>query len=236
MIALDRDPAALGFTTPTGARSSRRRTKRIAQSPRPRPSTASSRPALTGRLRSPRALPSGSAFRIRSTVRPQASPSRSRSSGSGLPKPACPSPAGKSSRAPRDFATDCCSFSWVVKAPDRQGQKGLALVRPEDELPAAIGRAIAESRSGVAIVEELVEGPEVTVNAFSVGGRVRSADRDRPADRRSARLRRRARPRLAEQGRRRGGRPGSAVSSGGSRHNRTGRPTHSYASVPTARR
>jgi biotin carboxylase len=58
----------------------------------------------------------------------------------------------------------------VVKAPDRQGQKGLSLVRVEDELPAAIARAIGESRSGVALVEEIVEGPEVTVNAFSVRG------------------------------------------------------------------
>jgi biotin carboxylase len=62
------------------------------------------------------------------------------------------------------------SVPSVVKAPDRQGQKGLALVGSEDELPAAIARAVAESRSGVAIVEELVEGPEVTVNAFSVRG------------------------------------------------------------------
>jgi biotin carboxylase len=62
------------------------------------------------------------------------------------------------------------SVPSVVKAPDRQGQKGLALVRSEDELPAAIARAIEESRSGVAIVEELVDGPEVTVNAFSVRG------------------------------------------------------------------
>ena len=58
----------------------------------------------------------------------------------------------------------------VVKAPDRQGQKGLTLVRSEDELPAAIRRAIEESRSGVAIIEELVDGPEVTVNAFSLRG------------------------------------------------------------------
>jgi len=62
------------------------------------------------------------------------------------------------------------SVPSVVKAPDRQGQKGLALVRSKEELPAAIGRAIEESRSGVAIVEELVDGPEVTVNAFSVRG------------------------------------------------------------------
>ena len=58
----------------------------------------------------------------------------------------------------------------VVKAPDRQGQKGLTLVRSESEFPDAIAAAIEESRSGSAIVEELVEGPEVTVNAFSLRG------------------------------------------------------------------
>jgi len=58
----------------------------------------------------------------------------------------------------------------VVKAPDRQGQKGLTLVPAEEELPAAIARAIEESRSGVAIIEEVVDGPEVTVNAFSLRG------------------------------------------------------------------
>ena len=34
----------------------------------------------------------------------------------------------------------------------------------------AIARAIEESRSGVALVEEVVDGPEVTVNAFSLRG------------------------------------------------------------------
>ena len=58
----------------------------------------------------------------------------------------------------------------VVKAPDRQGQKGLTLVRSDEELPDAISRAIEESRSGVALVEEVVDGPEVTVNAFSLRG------------------------------------------------------------------
>jgi biotin carboxylase len=61
----------------------------------------------------------------------------------------------------------------VVKAPDRQGQKGLTLVRSEPELPDAVAAAIEESRSGSAIVEELVEGPEVTVNAFSLRGEFR---------------------------------------------------------------
>ena len=58
----------------------------------------------------------------------------------------------------------------VVKAPDRQGQRGLTLVRAEAELPAAIEAAVAASRNGGFIVEELVEGPEVTVNAISIDG------------------------------------------------------------------
>ncbi len=67
-------------------------------------------------------------------------------------------------------ADDELGFPCVVKAPDRQGQKGLSLVREPEDLRGAIGQAIAESRSGTALVEELVDGPEVTVNAFSVRG------------------------------------------------------------------
>jgi biotin carboxylase len=58
----------------------------------------------------------------------------------------------------------------VVKPVDRQGQKGLAVVEDEAELADAIAAAVAASRNGLALVEELVPGPEVTVNAFSVNG------------------------------------------------------------------
>ena len=58
----------------------------------------------------------------------------------------------------------------VVKAPDRQGQRGLTFVRTEAELPAAIEAALEASRNGAYIVEEYVDGPEVTVNAVSVDG------------------------------------------------------------------
>ncbi len=58
----------------------------------------------------------------------------------------------------------------VVKAPDRQGQRGLTFVRTEEELPAAIEAAIEASRNGVYIVEEYVDGPEVTVQAVSIDG------------------------------------------------------------------
>ena len=59
----------------------------------------------------------------------------------------------------------------VVKAPDRQGQRGLTLVRARDELEEALRAAATESRLGAVLVEELVDGPEVTVNAVSADGR-----------------------------------------------------------------
>jgi len=63
------------------------------------------------------------------------------------------------------------AFPVVVKAPDRQGQRGLTLVRSPDDLEAALAAAAGESRSGAVLVEEHVEGPEVTVNAVSLDGR-----------------------------------------------------------------
>jgi biotin carboxylase len=86
---------------------------------------------------------------------------RERLAGAGVPQPRWHLVAGSEPELP---------VPAVVKAPDRQGQKGLTLVRSPEELPPAIARAIEESRSGVALVEELVEGPEVTVNAFSLRG------------------------------------------------------------------
>jgi biotin carboxylase len=67
-------------------------------------------------------------------------------------------------------AGDPVQLPCVVKAPDRQGQRGMTLVRERSGLASAIEAAREASRSGHVLVEELVEGPEVTVNAFSVGG------------------------------------------------------------------
>ncbi len=61
-------------------------------------------------------------------------------------------------------------FPVVVKAPDRQGQKGLTPVEAAAELPAALESARAASRGGLALVEERVDGPEVTVVGFSTDG------------------------------------------------------------------
>jgi biotin carboxylase len=107
----------------------------------------------------------------------------------GLPHPLEPSVAGlavsKSRQRERFDAAGIPQPRWklvsrpeeglpvpcVVKAPDRQGQRGLSVVREERELHAAIEAALEASRNGSALVEELVEGPEVTVNAFSIEGR-----------------------------------------------------------------
>jgi biotin carboxylase len=58
----------------------------------------------------------------------------------------------------------------VVKPPDRQGQRGLSLVETDRDLERALRRAAEASRMGAVLVEEAVDGPEVTVNAFSVDG------------------------------------------------------------------
>jgi biotin carboxylase len=67
-------------------------------------------------------------------------------------------------------APDDLELPVVVKPPDRQGQKGLTLVREQERLAAAVATAVSSSRTNVALVEELVDGPEVTVNAFATGG------------------------------------------------------------------
>jgi biotin carboxylase len=58
----------------------------------------------------------------------------------------------------------------VVKAADRTARAGISLVRTQAELGPAIESARAASRSGAVLVEEFVEGPEVTVSGFSAGG------------------------------------------------------------------
>jgi biotin carboxylase len=106
----------------------------------------------------------------------------------GAPHPLAPSTAGlavsKARQRERLEAAGVPQPAWklvtaadeslplpcVVKAPDRQGQRGLSVVREPRELAAAIATAVEASRTGAALVEELVEGPEVTVNAFSTGG------------------------------------------------------------------
>ena len=83
---------------------------------------------------------------------------RERFAGAGVPQPRVV-PAG-----------DRPSLPCVVKPADQQGQRGLSIVREQGELAAAVAAAVEVSRGGGYLVEELVEGPEITVNAVSVDG------------------------------------------------------------------
>jgi biotin carboxylase len=61
-------------------------------------------------------------------------------------------------------------FPCVVKPPDRQGQRGLSIVQAPDGVAGAFSLALDAARGPVVLVEKLVAGRELTVNAFSVGG------------------------------------------------------------------
>ena len=50
-------------------------------------------------------------------------------------------------------------YPCVVKAADRQGQRGLTLVLDSTSLDAAVAEAAAESRGAGVLVEELIDGP-----------------------------------------------------------------------------
>jgi biotin carboxylase len=92
---------------------------------------------------------------------------RERFAEAGVPQPeyeVC-SGAAEATKAAERIGLPC-----VIKAPDRQGQRGLTLVRSAEEVRAAVDLALDASRSATLLVEEHVPGREVTVNAFSSGG------------------------------------------------------------------
>jgi biotin carboxylase len=92
---------------------------------------------------------------------------RERFEEANVPQPAyeiCSGPAEATNAAKR------IGFPCVVKAPDRQGQRGLTLVRAEEDVQEAVRVALDASRSATLLVEEHVPGREITVNAFSSHG------------------------------------------------------------------
>jgi biotin carboxylase len=115
------------------------------------------------RLGVPHPLTSPSAALATSKLR-----QRERFAEAGVPQPRyrVSRTPGEAERSARELGFPC-----VVKAADRQGQRGLALVEEIDAVAPAAEEALAASRGGVCLVEELVDGAEVTVNAFSVDGR-----------------------------------------------------------------
>jgi biotin carboxylase len=69
-------------------------------------------------------------------------------------------------------ALDEIGLPAVLKPADSAGQRGIALVRSEAEVRRALPVALAESRSGDAILERFHEGAEVNCLAVARGGEV----------------------------------------------------------------
>jgi biotin carboxylase len=84
-----------------------------------------------------------------------------------------PQPEYRACRTVEDARTaaDEVGYPCVVKAPDRQGQRGLSVVRTRADLDEAVTSALKHSRHGGLLVESFVDGREVTVNAFVLDGR-----------------------------------------------------------------
>lgn len=61
-------------------------------------------------------------------------------------------------------------FPVAVKPADSQGQRGISRVESSHDLRGAVSTAQGFSRTGAAIVEEWLEGPEVSVNCYLRGG------------------------------------------------------------------
>jgi len=62
-------------------------------------------------------------------------------------------------------------YPVVIEAPDRSGERSVALSPDRQALATAAADALAEAQGDYCLVEELVTGPTVTVNGFSLDGR-----------------------------------------------------------------
>ena len=63
-------------------------------------------------------------------------------------------------------------YPAMLKPVDSQGQRGITVVTDREEAATALPAAIAASQSGSAILEEYLDGPEVSVHVFTVDGRI----------------------------------------------------------------
>jgi biotin carboxylase len=58
----------------------------------------------------------------------------------------------------------------VLKPVDGSAQRGVTEVRSAEELPAAFERALAASRTGAVVLDQYLEGDELTINGFLLDG------------------------------------------------------------------
>ena len=93
---------------------------------------------------------------------------RERLAESGIPQPrsiVCRSPAEVTE------AAEELGYPVVIEVPDRTGERGVGLAGDRNAVAQAVADALAESKDEYCLVEELVGGRIVTVNAFSLDGR-----------------------------------------------------------------
>ena len=197
--ATRRRPAS---ATPTGGRSSRSRTStaidRLAAAERVDGIIAPGIDwpvAIAARVAARLGLPHPLGARDGGAARVSKLKQRERLAEAGVPQPRWSVRRGRGRGGRRRARPPC-----VVKAPDRQGQRGLSLVLDAEDVAEAFGRALAaRGAGGTVLVEKLVDGRELTVNAFSVGGRFHPLTVTDRVVAGAAGLRRRARARLAER-------------------------------------
>jgi biotin carboxylase len=64
------------------------------------------------------------------------------------------------------------TYPAIVKPTDSQGQRGVFRANSMQEIKVGLGRSLGFSRSNTVIVEEFLDGPEVSVNAFVIDSQV----------------------------------------------------------------
>lgn len=62
------------------------------------------------------------------------------------------------------------NFPLIVKPADRSGSRGVARIEQQEELQMALAYAVQESINGSAVIEEYIEGDEVSVESISHNG------------------------------------------------------------------
>jgi len=76
------------------------------------------------------------------------------------------------SESARSAAVAELGFPLVVKPVDNMGARGIRLVHDKKQLEAAVHLAAAQSRTGRVILEQLIDGPEYSIDALVFDGRI----------------------------------------------------------------
>lgn len=74
---------------------------------------------------------------------------------------------------PGEDVTRWNQFPCIIKPVDSQGQRGISVIRSKQELVPAVDVAFKESISGPVIIEEFLEGPEVSAHVIVVDGEIK---------------------------------------------------------------